>query len=217
MEKKNKAKYIFKAIKKKVKLSYLLLLIALLVGNTYAWFIYYTQVQNSIDVHVRAWNIVLNQSDSPIYNYVNFQVQNIYPGMDDYTDSIDVYNQSEVSAGFKYTILSANILGMEYITEEGRAVNNQSVQSTDLTSEELEDVLANEYPFKITFGLTESDLNASNGRTNYSLNVSWDYESGNDELDTYYGKLAYDYMQTHQTSACITMNIKIEVFQTSDD
>lgn len=215
MEKKEKAKYIFRAIKKKVKLSYLLLLIALLAGNTYAWFIYHTQVQNSIDVHVRAWNIVLSQSNSPIYNYVNFKVDNIYPGMTDYTDSIDVYNQSEVPAGFKYTILSADVLGTKYVTEEGREANNENILPNDMTSYELEELLADYYPFKITFSLTDDNLNASNGRTNYAINVSWDYESGNDALDTYYGNLAYDYMQSHQAATCIQINIKIEVYQTN--
>ena len=83
MAKKSNFKVVLKVIKKKVKLRYLLLLIVLLVSNTFAWFIYNNQVDNRIDVHVRAWRIVLTKEDSQISDYVTFNVQNVYPGMTD--------------------------------------------------------------------------------------------------------------------------------------
>ena len=137
MAKKSNFKVVLKVIKKKVKLRYLLLLIVLLVSNTFAWFIYNTQVDNKIDVHVRAWRIVLTKEDSQISDYVTFNVQNVYPGMTDYTDSLKVYNQGEIGATLRYTIMSANILGTEYISKEGRAEKGENAVDTDLSSSDL--------------------------------------------------------------------------------
>lgn len=213
MAKKNNRKLILKVIKEKVKLRYLLLLIVLLVSNTFAWFIYNTQVDNRIDVHVRAWRIVLTKEDSQISDYVTFNVQNVYPGMTDYTDNLKVYNQGEVNATLRYTIMSANILGTEYISEEGRLELKEDAVDTDLSSAELEQKLANDFPFKITFKMGKDSLAAEEDETTYTLTVTWAYESGDDEMDTYYGNLAYEYIHNNPNTSCITLKVKIDIAQ----
>lgn len=213
MAKKNNRKLILKVIKEKVKLRYLLLLIVLLVSNTFAWFIYNTQVDNRIDVHVRAWRIVLTKEDSQISDYVTFNVQNVYPGMTDYTDNLKVYNQGEVNATLRYTIMSANILGTEYISKEGRLELKEDAVDTDLSSAELEQKLANDFPFKITFKMGKDSLAAEEDETTYTLTVTWAYESGDDEMDTYYGNLAYEYIHNNPNTSCITLKVKIDIAQ----
>ena len=213
MAKKSNFKVVLKVIKKKVKLRYLLLLIVLLVSNTFAWFIYNTQVDNKIDVHVRAWRIVLTKEDSQISDYVTFNVQNVYPGMTDYTDSLKVYNQGEIGATLRYTIMSANILGTEYISKEGRAEKGENAVDTDLSSGELEQKLASDYPFKISFKMGKDSLVAEEDETTYTLTVTWAYESGDDAMDTYYGNLAYDYIHNNPNTSCITLKVKIDIAQ----
>ena len=213
MAKKRNFKVVLKVIKKKVKLRYLLLLIVLLVSNTFAWFIYNTQVDNKIDVHVRAWRIVLTKEDSQISDYVTFNVQNVYPGMTDYTDSLKVYNQGEVGATLRYTIMSANILGTEYISKEGRAEKGENAVDTDLSSSDLEQKLASDYPFKISFKMGKDSLAAEEDETTYTLTVTWAYESGDDAMDTYYGNLAYDYIHNNPNTSCITLKVKIDIAQ----
>ena len=213
MAKKSNFKVVLKVIKKKVKLRYLLLLIVLLVSNTFAWFIYNTQVDNKIDVHVRAWRIVLTKEDSQISDYVTFNVQNVYPGMTDYTDSLKVYNQGEVGATLRYTIMSANILGTEYISKEGRAEKGENAVDTDLSSSDLEQKLASDYPFKISFKMGKDILAAEEDETTYTLTVTWAYESGDDAMDTYYGNLAYDYIHNNPNTSCITLKVKIDIAQ----
>lgn len=213
MAKKSNFKVVLKVIKKKVKLRYLLLLIVLLASNTFAWFIYNTQVDNKIDVHVRAWRIVLTKEDSQISDYVTFNVQNVYPGMTDYTDSLKVYNQGEVGATLRYTIMSANILGTEYISKEGRAEKGENAVDTDLSSGELEQKLASDFPFKISFKMGKDSLAVEEDETTYTLTVTWAYESGDDAMDTYYGNLAYDYIHNNPNTSCITLKVKIDIAQ----
>ena len=50
-------KKVLNVIKKKVKLSNLILLVVLLMFNSYAWFIYNTKVNTSISAKIEAWDI----------------------------------------------------------------------------------------------------------------------------------------------------------------
>ena len=50
-------KKVLNVIKKKVKLSNLILLVVLLMFNSYAWFIYNTKVHTSISAKIEAWDI----------------------------------------------------------------------------------------------------------------------------------------------------------------
>ena len=42
---------------KKVKIRNILILILLIIFNTYAWFIYATKVATEISVHISSWNV----------------------------------------------------------------------------------------------------------------------------------------------------------------
>ena len=202
-ENSKKKKSVFLRLLKRVKPSRLIFLAVLLAVNTYAWFIYVNTVSNSVDVHVKSWKIDFTSGDTPITDYVNVFVDNVYPGMTTYTKSITAYNYSEVAATATYKILSASIMGDEYVTVEGRDETGQTVLETDLTSEELEEQLAEDYPFTITLAITSSSMVAETGSTTYTISIAWPYESGDDELDTEWGTQAYDFKQNHPTSPCI--------------
>ena len=209
-----KKKSVFLRLLKRVKPSRLIFLAVLLAVNTYAWFIYVNTVSNSVDVHVKSWKIDFTSGDTPITDYVNVFVDNVYPGMTTYTKSITAYNYSEVAATATYKILSASIMGDEYVTVEGRDETGQTVLETDLTSEELEEQLAEDYPFTITLAITSSSMVAETGSTTYTISIAWPYESGDDELDTEWGTQAYDFKQNHPTSPCIELVVKIYITQT---
>ena len=213
-ENSKKKKSVFLRLLKRVKPSRLIFLAVLLAVNTYAWFIYVNTVSNSVDVHVKSWKIDFTSGDTPITDYVNVFVDNVYPGMTTYTKSITAYNYSEVAATATYKILSASIMGDEYVTVEGRDETGQTVLGTDLTSEELEEQLAEDYPFTITLAITSSSMVAETGSTTYTISIAWPYESGDDELDTEWGTQAYDFKQNHPTSPCIELVVKIYITQT---
>ena len=213
-ENNEKKKNVFLKIFKRVKISQLIFLAILLIANSYAWFIYVNTVSNSVDVHVRSWKITFD-GDEQVVNYINVNVENVYPGMTTFTRDIEANNYGEMSANVTYSILSANIMGDVYITQEGKTDQGQVYNPNDFTSAQLEQKLAEDYPFTITFELSDDVMAPTNGTATYTVTVEWPYDSGNDALDTYWGVRAYDYMEDHPNDPCIELSIKIYITQAS--
>ena len=205
-EKKKKKKLSFiqlcKLVIKKTKLSTLLLIAITFASNTFAWFIYATKVSAGVTAHVNAWDVMFTANDNKIEENVQFTIPSIYPGMEDYTDSVTAYNRGEQNATVDYEIVSAVILGVSY-----------NVDGTTLTSDMLENKLQSDFPFSITMGLTDEVMNPTSGRATFSLNVTWPYESGDDELDTYWGNKAYDFNLNNPGADSIVLEIKISAVQ----
>ena len=198
---------------KKVIKPKIIVLIILLTSNTFAWFIYATKVQNEMSAHVGAWDILFESGDSPIVDYINVSIDNMYPGMEDFHYELKAYNKSEVGASLTYTLLSADIMGDVYYTKEGRNEANEEVTETDLTSEELIKVLKDNYPFKFDFSVSSSNLDADIGEAFYYIDANWPFESGNDELDTKWGIKASEYKKQHPDKPSIILKIKIYISQ----
>ena len=200
-------------IKKVIKPKNIIVLLILLTSNTFAWFIYATKVQNEMSAHVGAWDILFESGDSPIVDYINVSIDNMYPGMEDFHYELKAYNKSEVGASLTYTLLSADIMGDVYYTKEGRNEANEEVTETDLTSEELIKVLKDNYPFKFDFSVSSSNLDADIGEAFYYIDANWPFESGNDELDTKWGIKASEYKKQHPDKPSIILKIKIYISQ----
>lgn len=213
MEKKNKCKKLLKIISKKLKARYLLIFIVLLSCNSFAWFIYIKDVQNSIDIHVRGWNIIMENSSGVISQVYKMNVQNMYPGMDDHIETLTAYNKSEMSASLTYSILNVRILDETIYSKEGKLAENMELVGDELTSSELITKLSNDYPFKIEFLVSSEIIDAEYGSSTYTLKVSWLYESGNDELDTEWGVKAYQFKEDNPSTPSIELEAKINVIQ----
>ena len=203
-KKKNTFIELLKIIFKRTRITTILLLLVTFASSTFAWFIYATKVSAGITAHIEAWNILFTNEDNSVEEYVNFYIPNLYPGMDDFNDSISAYNLGERNADITYEIVSARILGTTYNIEGG-----------SYTSALIESILANNFPFKTTFELTNTSLSATNGNTTFSINVTWPYESDNDTLDTYWGTQAYTYSANHPDSPSIELVVKISAFQSN--
>ena len=194
---KEKLKNTFRIIK---RIRYFLIFAIILLSiNAYAWFVYITKVDTSITAKVRSWNVMFQVHDNNISSEVTFEVGEIYPGMDDYNDYASIVNTGESIGSVYFTIKSVQIFNDVYTDD-------------DYTNEELIDMLANDYPFQIDVGLTSNIVNPGNTEV-FSVDVTWPYESGNDELDTYWGHVAYEYMNTHNTDTCISITAEIRVDQ----
>lgn len=201
---KNKATFleIVKIIFKRVRLSTLILLVITLSSTTFAWFIYSTKVSAGITAHIEAWDILFTSSEDIVEEYVNFVIPEIYPGMDDYTDHVTAYNRGEKNATITYEVVSVRILN-----------NTLVADGTAITSQMLINKLVNDYPFEITFNLTNEQLDASTGIATFSINAEWPYESGNDSLDTYWGQQSYTYHSNFPNSPSIEIQMKITAVQ----
>jgi len=203
----------WQALKKVVKPRTLIFLIILLTANSLAWFIYATEVDNEMSAHVRAWKVLFEAGDSPIVDFVEIDVENLYPGMEDEIHQITAYNSSDVSAYLTYTLLEASIMNDEFVSIEGRKNLGQPENPVDLASEDLLTKLYNDYPFKITISLTKSHLDAVYDEAVYTIKVEWPYESGDDALDTLWGKQAAAFKEANPDVATILLKIKISIVQ----
>ena len=210
-----KKKAILKRLKK-IGPFRLIFLIVLIASNSFAWFIYATKIDSTVSVHVRAWDIVLEAENNEITSIINFPVDSIYPGMEDFEYEINAYNNGEVSARLSYLLLEANILGTQYITVEGRTERGETASSGDITSSQLESMLANNYPFSITIGISSDLIDEEDGLEQYTFSVVWPYEQNDDETDTLWGIAAYNYKESNPTLPSITLKVKIIVTQNLD-
>lgn len=185
---------------KTVRLKTLILLIILLCFNSYAWFVFATRVSEGMSAHIASWNVKFKAGDDEITTNIVFDVKEIYPGVQK-DKTLTAYNDGEMVANLSYEIESARILDETY------------VKSDDLTSEQIEEILKT-YPFKITFSIDNTNLTAKNGSANFTAALNWEFDSGNDELDTYWGEKAYEYNRAHPGEASIHIVILIRANQT---
>ena len=206
-EKKQKAnkKNVILAIIKKIKPSTLIIAILLLTFNSYAWFIYATKVEVGFTAHVTSWNVEFDvgQGEESSTNIV-IDLERIYPGMEDYEKEIIVNNRGEVSAYLTYEISSIKVLGSVY--EKGENV----------TSNDLENILRNNYPFQFNIIKEDSNLVSGTGTGSFKIMLSWPFESGNDELDTYWGNKAYEYYSLFPRQKSIEINLTLIANQSRD-
>lgn len=201
-------KVILEVLKKRFKFRHLLFLALLMTVNTFAWFIYMDKVSSDLEVKVKAWNVSFKFDNTTMTDYVNFRITEIYPGMEDNRQTLTVSNGGEVNANFNYQIVYANILGTVYDTENG-----------NITEEELTNKLANDYPFKIVLSASNNIISKGGNSEYFYVDVTWDYETTNsngtlnDSEDTYWGNLAYSYINTHPSVPCIELRIKLTATQ----
>ena len=86
-----------KTILSRIRISHLILLILLIVSNTFAWMIYANKVTTGIDVHVRTWNVDFTDGDGTLVERsFSLDVNNIYPGMADFEEGLDITNTGEI-------------------------------------------------------------------------------------------------------------------------
>lgn len=193
---------LLKIIIKRVRISTLILLLITFSSTTFAWFVYATKISTGLTAHIESWNILFTNEDNAIAEYIDIEIPNLYPGMDDFSDVISAYNLGERPAEVHYEIVSVRLLSTTY-----------TIDGTTLTSAQMANKLASDFPFHITMGLTSEVVSATSGRTDFTLTVEWPYEGGNDSQDTYWGNQAYNYIANNPDSPCIAMQIKISAIQ----
>ena len=147
-----------KSLLKKITLRRLLLVIFLLIFNSYAWFIYATRVSNSITTHVVAWDIKLKAGEDEITNNVDVNIEKIYPGMEDYQQIVNAQNTGEISATVSYIVKEMTILGETY------AIGDEYETDMFYTAEDLLEMLTDgTFPFEFSV-TTDNDGEIEIGR-----------------------------------------------------
>ena len=209
-------------LKKGITVRTVLLLLITLIANTYAWFIYISTVTASISMHIKNWDIKF--SDNVVNESFNFNIERIYPGMEDAEQIITIQNDGETDGKLRCIITSFKIFEESYNIED--EYDDGSGGTFRYTSDELLEMIKT-YPFVINLAVngtdyvagTEISLGTSETAT-VSFTVSWPYETGsdedeineNDEIDTFWGEKAYSY--TYGTGEyAIEVTMRLEVVQ----
>lgn len=157
-----------------------------------------------MDVHISSWEVeFLVGEDESITNML-IAVEQIYPGMTTFEKTITVKNKGEIKAKLEYRILSLKILDEEYIAGE------------NMTSEEIEQKIKTEYPFKISINKNETELESGTGEGSFSVTVEWPFETGDDETDTLWGNKAYEYYLENPEGKIIEMELQLTAIQIED-
>ena len=191
-----------KKLKRRIRRSTLFFLVLALITNSFAWFIYTNKVSNSINTHVKSWMVTFDQDGNPLEDTVEFNIDSIYPGMNDFNDSITISNTGETTAYISYEVDSIKILDEVYTRE-------------NYSSEELINILKSNYPFTITFNVTNEEITTGSEGI-FSVNLVWPYESGDDIADTYWGRKSYEFVENNKDEKSVSIVVKIKATQNKE-
>ncbi len=148
------------------------------ISVTLAWFAYSGLVTTQTEVGVKAWQIEFDNNGNTVSNNVVISLDDIYPGMDIMSETINIKNKGDSDAMINYKVKELRIL-------------DEVIDVSDITL--LEDELAHKYPFHINMNLTNSYANAHDGSGKFSVSVSWPLDSNDDKADTEWGNKAYEF------------------------
>lgn len=188
-------------IKNRVRKSTVFFLVFALMANAFAWFIYSNKVSGTITTGVKSWKINFKEDGADLTNNIEFKADWAYPGMETYEKKVSITNAGQLKASLKYEITYAKIFDEEYSNE-------------NYSSDEIIKILDTKYPFKIKFTIDNQSIET--GQTaNFGFKLSWPYESGNDELDTTYGKKAAAYKESGNSKSEIEIRALVTAAQTN--
>lgn len=180
----------------------MIILLVLLVVNTFAWFLMNTKSSLSMNVHIDSWQITFKDDNNVESQNFEIVIDRAYPGMPDYTKVFTITNTGERDAELQYSVIKARLLDETY-----------EASDTGTTHEEIENMLMNDLPFYFTFEFSDTDLGHTTGNNSetFTVTMHWDYESENpsliaakDELDTAWGENVYDYYVAHSNDTAPT-------------
>lgn len=171
------------------------------ISVTLAWFIYSGLATVQTEVNVKAWYIELEKEGEKISNNIIISVDDIYPGMETVTETIKIKNKGDSVAAVSYNINTARILGDDehyYDTTTG------SISTVD-----LEDKLAHEYPFHINMNLSKNFVLEKTDEATFDISISWPLDSGTDENDSYWGTEAYKFKEEEGKLLALDKNYQV--------
>lgn len=158
--------------KKAIKIRAFLMAGLLLAINSFAWFVFITDGSGKINADVIAWDIAFLDEDGKS-EMIDVEITDLYPGMPTFTKGIVIMNRSDLDAEFNCSIEKIIAFGKEYTTED------------------LIDSLEQDFPFKITFGYDNTEIDKGDSLP-FNVVVNWPFES-----DVQYYKLnpLYEYIK----------------------
>lgn len=130
--------------RRKIKLSFIFLLLFVFILNTYAWMSTDKNTQmGNISLNVDDWSVsfIINNEEVLTEEYT-FELEEFYPGIasedDPIVKEIDVYNIGEANSFLKYEITEIYLYG-EQIYNIENVVGEETISVPETITEEIED------------------------------------------------------------------------------
>lgn len=191
-------------MKNKKAMILILIVILLLIVNTYAWFIFNSDVNLAINTQVKSWTIEFKEDGQVLENEVELEIDSIYPGMEEQYKEITIDNKGEVSAELEYKVTAIELFG------ERKAIGE------NCTQEEFEEYI-NTLPFIVDVKLDNDLIEAEGKEANCKITFNWPFgeEEDNtiitekDEIDTKLGIQAYEFNSLPENKGI--PNVRIEM------
>lgn len=119
--------------RRKIKLSFIFLLLVVFILNTYAWM--YTDKNTemgSLTINVDDWSVAFIIEDEEITTEeYTFEVEEFHPGIEPIEKKIDVYNTGEANSFLKYEITEIYLYGQQiYKNEQGEGDEKTLIPET---------------------------------------------------------------------------------------
>ena len=158
--------------KKAIKIRAFLMAGLLLAINSFAWFVFITDGTGKISADVINWDIAFLDEEGKS-EMIDVEITDLYPGMPTFTKGIIIMNKSDLDAEFNCSVEKIIAFGEEYTTDD--LINSLEI----------------EFPFKITFGYDNTELDKGDSLP-FNVIVNWPFES-----DVQYYKLnhLYEYIK----------------------
>lgn len=187
----------------------------MLILSTYAWFQSMKEVKISgLEAEVVGWDVEYYIDENMVENEYTFTTSDFYPGMEEVTEKVKIYNTGESPTNIELEIVSVKMFGEEIYSQ--LVANNEITKTTNQIK--LFDN-AEKYPFNISYTLDKTylsdkyiDETSTNAIATMNLNVSWEYDGTiqKDVLDTGFGAKAYNYYKLHP-DATEALEIKMKI------
>ena len=187
-----------------------------LLSITLAWFAYSGFANTATEMDVKAWYIEFEKDSKPVSNEIVLSLNDVYPGMEQVVEKVNINNLGDTDAKISYSIDSARILDDELKTEGASTL-------------QVEDELSHNYPFNVNISLNKDFVKSKNDTSKFDVSVSWPLDSENDSLDSEWGSKAYDFQKEEEakkkqdpnyemrTSLRIVISLKAEQYVLSND
>ncbi len=167
--------------KRRLYIVIILFLILSFISVTYAWFTFSGMVGGRTTVDVKAWSIEFKDGEDTVNNSIDIVSRDIYPGMETVYEEITINNKGDTNALLNIFVNEARILN-----------EDQYKVGESMTSADIIDALAHDYPFKVNV-ITKDNIIEPKSSSSFIISISWPADSGDDIVDTFWGQTAYNF------------------------
>lgn len=212
--------------RRKIRLSFILLLLSIFIFTTYAWFNFDRNVEGGgLVANVSTWAVEFIIEGEEIQTETfELEIDDIYPGMDSITKEIDIYNLGEAPSELFYEIEEMYLFGEKIIDNETVADEVAGTNTVDLFGKSSASIftegntnysysLKYPTPFSINYSYDKEQISGQGGDDTahavFKIDFEWENKDENDEEDTKLGTLSYNYEKNHEGEPAIKIAVKI--------